>query len=59
MVLLFCFSSQFKQDFGRSNSAICPEYQTDLPWYEKQASHRRRQGYQPQTEVLSGKSVLD
>ncbi len=34
-----------KQDFGRSNSTICPDYQTGLLWYEKQASRRRKRGY--------------
>ena len=39
------WGSAVKQDFGRSNSTICPDYQTGLLWYEKQASRRRKRGY--------------
>jgi hypothetical protein len=39
------WGSSVKQDFGRSNSTICPDYQTGLIWYEKQASRRSRRGY--------------
>ncbi len=42
------WGSAVKQDFGRSNSTICPDYQTGLLWYEKQASRRQKRGYQPQ-----------
>ncbi|MEM7757136.1 MAG: WGR domain-containing protein [Cyanobacteria bacterium P01_A01_bin.40] len=39
------WGSAVKQDFGRSNSTVCPDYQTGLLWYEKQASRRRKRGY--------------
>lgn len=40
------WGSAVKIDFGRSNSIICPDYQTGLLWYSKQLSRRQQRGYQ-------------
>lgn len=40
------WGSAVKLDFGRSNSIVCPDYQTGLLWYEKQNERRQQRGYQ-------------
>lgn len=40
------WGSAVKLDFGRSNSIICPDYQTGLLWYDKQNERRQKRGYQ-------------
>lgn len=40
------WGSAVKLDFGRSNSIICPDYQTGLLWYDKQLARRQQRGYQ-------------
>ena len=40
------WGSAVKIDFGRSNSIICPDYQTGLLWYSKQLARRQQRGYQ-------------
>ena len=39
------WGSAVQRDFGRSNSIICPDYQTGLLWYEKQQTRRKKRGY--------------
>ena len=39
------WGSAVKLDFGRSNSTICPDYQTALLAYEKQLARRQKRGY--------------
>lgn len=34
-----------KEIWQRSNSTICPDYQTGLLWYEKQLVRRQKRGY--------------
>ena len=43
------WGSAVKLDFGRSNSIICPDYQTGLLWYSKQLARRQQRGYQLQS----------
>lgn len=43
------WGSAVKLDFGRSNSIICPDYQTGLLWYQEQYERRQKRGYQRKT----------
>ena len=40
------WGSVVKLDYGRSNSTLCPDYQTGVLWYKKQLSRRRKRGYE-------------
>ena len=40
------WGSAVKLDHGRSNSTVCPDYETGLLWYEKEMSRRRKRGYE-------------
>lgn len=39
------WGSAVKLDFGRSNSIVCPDYQTGLIEYKKHFSKRIKRGY--------------
>ena len=39
------WGSAVKIDFGRSNSIVCPDYQTGLVEYQKHISKRIQRGY--------------
>ena len=40
------WGSAIKLDFGRSNSTVCPDYETGLLLYKKQLSRRKKRGYE-------------
>ena len=40
------WGSNVKRDYGRSNSTVCPDYQTGLLGYKKQLSRRKKRGYE-------------
>lgn len=44
-IVLKTWGSAVKLDFGRSNSLVCPDYQTGLIEYQKHLLKRNKRGY--------------